>query len=68
MLQLNIYNQMNIAVSKVKGSINAGQLNNNFKQTLRGLVCEDKGYSFLKAIKGSAAYWKTLLYYYYYYY
>ena len=62
MLQLNIYNQMNIAVSKVKGSINAGQLNNNFKETLRGLVCEDKGYSFLKAIKGSAAYWKTLLY------
>ena len=62
MLQLNIYNQMNIAVSKVKGSINAGQLKNNFNETLRGLVCEDKGYSFLKSVKGSAAYWKILLY------
>ena len=58
MLQLNIYNQINIAVSKVKGSINVGQLRNNFKETLRGLVCEDKGYSFLKSVKGSAAYWK----------
>ena len=62
MLQLNIYNQMNIAVSKVKGSINAGQLKNNFKESLQGLVCEDKGYSFLKSVKVSAAYWKTLLY------
>ena len=29
---------------------------------IRGLVYEDKGYSFLKSVKGSAAYWKILLY------
>ena len=44
------------ATTKVKGSINAGQLNSNLKETVRSIVCEDKGYSFMKAVKGTPAY------------
>ena len=29
---------------------------------MRRLVCENRGYTFLKEVRGSAAYWKTLLY------
>ena len=40
---------------KVRGSVKAVQLKNNFKETLRGPICEDKGlYSFLKSVKGSS--------------
>ena len=62
MQQINLFNQINIATCKVKGSINAGQLNNNLKETLRHLICEDKGYSFMKSVKGTPAYWKSFLY------
>ena len=62
MQQINLFSQINIATSKVKGCINAGQLNNNFKETIRGFVCEDKGYLFMKSVKGTPAYWKNFLY------
>ena len=29
---------------------------------MRRFVCENKGYSFSKEVRGSASYWKTLLY------
>ena len=46
MQQLNLFNQINIAASKVKGGvIKVGNLLNNYNETLRRLICEDKGYS-----------------------
>ena len=35
LLQLNIYSRINIALKKISGCINVGQLRNNFKETLR---------------------------------
>ena len=61
MQQLNLFNQINIATTKVNGSLNAGQLHNNLQETVRSIVCEDKGYSFMKAVKGTPAYWKNFL-------
>ena len=58
MQQINLFNQINIATCEVKGSINAGQLNNNLKETMRTLICEDNGYMFMKSGK---AYWKIFL-------
>ena len=60
--QLNLYNQINIATKKVKGNITAGQLQNNFKQTVRSFICEDQGYLFMNSIKGTPAYWKHFFY------
>ena len=59
MQQVNLFNQINITTTKVINSI--GQLNNNLKETVRSTVCEDKGYSFMKAVKGTPAYWKNFL-------
>ena len=61
MQQINLFSQINIATCKVKGSMNAGQFNNNFKETIRALICEDKGYMFMKSVKGTPAYWKVFL-------
>ena len=49
-------------LKKISDSINVDQLRNDFKETLRRLVCKNKGYSFLKEVRGSASYWKSLLY------
>ena len=62
MQQTNLFNQINIATCKVSGNINAGQLKNNFKETVRSFVSEDKSYMFMKAVKGTPAYWKQFLY------
>ena len=47
---------------KVNGNINAGQLENNFNETVRSFVSEDKGYMFMKSVNGTPAYWKHFLY------
>ena len=62
MQQTNLFNQINIATCKVRGNINAGQLQNNFKETVRSFVTKDKGYMFMKSVTGTPAYWKTFLY------
>ena len=62
MQQLNLFNQINVATCKVKGNINAGQLQNNFKQTVHSFMSEDQGYTFMKAVKGTPSYWKVFLY------
>ena len=62
MQQINLFNQMNIATNKVKGTITAGQLQKNFKQTVRSFICESSAYTFMKCVKGTPAYWKQFLY------
>ena len=62
MQQINLFNQINIALTKMNGNINAGQLQNNLKETVRSFISEDKGYTFMKAVKGTPAYWKQFLY------
>ena len=47
---------------KVNGNINAGQLQNNINETVRSFVSEDKGYMFMKSVKGTPAYWNHFLY------
>ena len=56
--QTNLFNQINIATKKVKGTITAGQLQANFQESLRSFICEDQGYLFMNSIKGTPAYWK----------
>ena len=60
--QTHLFNQINIATKKVKGNITAGQLQNNFKETVRSFICEDQGFIFMKSVKGTPAYWKNFLY------
>ena len=62
MQQINLFNQINVATNKVKGTITAGQLKKNFKSTVRSFISEDKGYMFMKSVKGTPAYWKQFLY------
>jgi len=62
MQQINLFTQMNVATSKVKGDINAGQLQRNYKQTVRSFISQDKAYTFMKSVKGTPAYWKNFLY------
>ncbi|XP_057292445.1 uncharacterized protein LOC130621150 [Hydractinia symbiolongicarpus] len=62
MQQSNLFNQINIATKKVKGTITAGQLQINFHETVRSFICEGQGYQFMNSIKGTPAYWKHFLY------
>ena len=62
MQQINLYNQSNVATRKVRGDITAGQLQANYKETVRSFVCEDQAYLFMKSIKGTPPYWKNFLY------
>ena len=59
--EMCIRDRINIATTKVKGSLNAGQLNNNLPENVRSIACDDKGYSFMIAVKGTPAYWKIFL-------
>ena len=47
MQQINLFNQINVATRKVKGDITAGQLQQNFKETVRSFVCEDQAHLFM---------------------
>ena len=57
--QLNLYNQINVATKKVRGNITVGQLQKNFKQTVRSFICGNQGHLFMNSIKGTPAYWST---------
>ena len=62
MQQINLFNQINIATRKVKGSIKVGQLRSNYKETLRSFICQDQAFLFMNSVKGTPAYWKNFLY------
>ena len=60
--QLNLSNQMNIAMKKVSSTnLTAGMFSNNFKETVRQFVSNDKAFGFMSTIKGTPAYWKKFL-------
>ena len=59
-LQLN--NQINIAMRKITStSLTAGTLSNNFKETIKQFVANDKAFRFMTPVKGTHAYWKKFL-------
>ena len=61
--QLNLISSINIAMKKVDSTgITAGMFNVNYKQTIQEFLAADRGFSFMKNIKGSPAYWKNFLY------
>ncbi|XP_066911415.1 uncharacterized protein [Clytia hemisphaerica] len=60
--QTNLQNQMNVAMRKVSGrNISAGMLSSNFKEAVKNFVVSEEAYSFMNTVKGSAAYWKSML-------
>ena len=59
--QINLFNQMNVATRKVQGQLTAGQLNNDYKETVKSFISEDQGYQFMNSVKGTPAYWKHFL-------
>eukprot|EP00111_Clytia_hemisphaerica_P014081 TCONS_00041443-protein len=60
---LNLNNSINTALKKIQTEgLTAGQLSQNFKETISNLVANDNAYSFMNNLKGTPAYWKRLLY------
>ena len=61
--QLNMMSSINIAMQKVRSnSLTAGMLSQNFKETVKSFVANDKAFSFMSTIKGTPAYWKKFLF------
>ena len=59
MQQINLKNQINIAMKKVSGtSLTAGMLTTNFKERVKEFIAADQAYTFMNCIKGTPAYWK----------
>ncbi|XP_066926174.1 uncharacterized protein [Clytia hemisphaerica] len=57
--QLSLTNQINIAMKKVAGSnLSAGVLSQNFKETVKQFIANDKAFAFMSTVKGSPSYWK----------
>ena len=54
---LGLSDQINIAMKKVPGQLKAGMFANN-EESVRHLVSNDQGFSFMNQIKGTSAYWK----------
>ena len=44
------------------GHVTAGMLSQNFSETVRTFIANDKAYQFMNTIKGTPSYWKKLLY------
>ena len=42
-------------------ALTAGQLTQNFKETINGLVANDNAFNFMNNLKGTPAYWKRFL-------
>ena len=54
---------MYFAMHKIKpGTLTAGSVKRNFKETLESFVASDNAFSFMSSIKGTRAYWKQFLY------
>ena len=43
------------------GQLHAGMLSQNFKETVKQFIANDKAFSFMSTIKGTPAYWKRFL-------
>uniref|UniRef100_A0A7M5V9S6 ATP-dependent DNA helicase n=2 Tax=Clytia hemisphaerica TaxID=252671 RepID=A0A7M5V9S6_9CNID len=57
--QLRLSNQINIAMKKVSASnLSAGMFSQNFKETVKQFIANDKAFAFMSTIKGTPAYWK----------
>ncbi|XP_066928764.1 uncharacterized protein [Clytia hemisphaerica] len=57
--QVSLTNQINVAMRKVAASnLNAGMLSQNFKETVRQFIANDKAFAFMSTVKGTPAYWK----------
>ena len=62
MQQIHLSSQINIAMKKVSSDqLNAGMLSQNFKETVKQFIANDKAFSFMSNIKGTPAYWKRFL-------
>ena len=60
--QTNLRNQINIAMKKVSGeALTANMFQENFKETVKSFLAEENAYTFMNSIKGSPAYWKSML-------
>ncbi|XP_066935952.1 uncharacterized protein [Clytia hemisphaerica] len=60
---LNLNNSINTALKKIQTEgLTAGNLSQNFKETVSNLVANDNAYSFMNNLKGTPAYWKRFLY------
>ena len=42
-------------------SLNAGVLSQNFKETVKQFIANDKAFAFMNSVKGAPAYWKKFL-------
>ena len=63
MQKIQLNDQINIATRKIASdNLNAGMLSKNFKATVHQFIAQDKVYSFISSIKGTAAYWKNILF------
>ena len=48
---------------KIKsGTLTAGSVKSNFKESVERFVASDNTFSFMSSVKGTPAYWKQLLY------
>ena len=56
----NLCSSINMAFKKVSGNLTAGMFS-NYKQAVQSFVAADQGYTFMKCIKGTPAYWKRFL-------
>jgi hypothetical protein len=60
--QLNLRSQISIAMKKVSGeNITAGLLSQNFKETVKEFIANDKAFSFMSSIKGTPAYYHLII-------
>jgi len=51
MQQLHLRNQINIAMKKVSGeNLTAGMLSQNFKETVKEFIANDKAFSFMSSV------------------
>ena len=62
MQQLNLNNQINIAMKKVNTTqLTAGMLSRNYRETINSFVAKD-GYNVMNPVKGTPANWKRFLF------
>ena len=59
---INLNSCINIAMKKIRTEhLTAGQLSQNFKETVNSLIANDNAFNFMNNLKGTPAYWKRFL-------
>ena len=62
MLQnISLTNQIDVGMRKSAISLNSGMLSQNFKETVKQFIANDKAFAFMNSVKGTPAYWKKFL-------